>query len=234
MMTKYNTTETFDHKLLKMVGQTQMTKYEHQTWYKSSRRLELKPYLLAPQVFVQSENITKMNHCGIQQNSNFSSFGNGNGNGDPVVCPKPRRLNLFHTTVNEPVRPLRWQESYESKSHPELLDIIFAKSSGYGAPEQTCTAIASSPPFFCGSPPSRVSNPLVQDARFGDGKISPVSPESMVPNPAFDMSSSSPSSSSRKGGCLRPNYGNKPAVRIEGFDCLDRGNRRNCSIPALA
>ncbi|KAI3696224.1 hypothetical protein L1987_79235 [Smallanthus sonchifolius] len=197
----------------------------------TSRRLELKPYLLAPQVLVQSENVTKMNHCGIQQNSNFSSV---NGNGDPVVCPKPRRLSLFHTAVNEPIRPLRWQESCESKSRPELLEIILAKSGGYGAPEQPCTAIASSPPFFCGSPPSRVSNPLIQDARFGDDKISPVSLESMVPNPAFDMSSSSPSSSSRKGGCLRPNYGNKPAVRIEGFNCLDRDNRRNCSIPALA
>ncbi|KAJ0504768.1 hypothetical protein HanHA89_Chr12g0462961 [Helianthus annuus] len=177
-----------------------------------------------------------MNHCGIQQNSNFSSFGNG----DHVVCPKPRRINLFDTTMNEPVMNLRWQmchqqESYDSRSGPELLDIIFAKSGGYGAPDQTCTQIASSPPFFCGSPPSRVSNPLIQDARFGDDKISPVSPQSIIPNPASGMTSSSPSSSSsRKGGYIRHNYGNKPAVRIEGFDCLDRDNRRNCSIPALA
>ncbi|XP_071689492.1 uncharacterized protein [Rutidosis leptorrhynchoides] len=166
-----------------------------------------------------------MNHCGLQQNSNYS----------PVVCPKPRRINLLNTTMNEPVRPLRWQmcyqqESYESKAGPELLDLILAKGGGYGGTDQTCTQVSSSPPYFCGSPPSRVSNPLIQDARFGDEKITtPISPRSTIPNP-----SSSPSSSSRKGGCFRSNFGNKPAVRIEGFDCLDRDNRRNCSIPTLA
>ncbi|KAL7588625.1 uncharacterized protein LOC111911232 [Lactuca sativa] len=177
-----------------------------------------------------------MNHCRIQQNTNFSSFGNG----DHVVCPKPRRLNLFDTSMNEPVRPLRWlmcnqQETYESKAGPELLDLIFAKGGGYGSSEQTCTqAAASSPPFFCGSPPSRVSNPLTQDARFGDDKFSPISPESVIPPPNSGIQSSSPSPSSRKPGFLRSNYTNKPAVRIEGFDCLDRDNRRNCSIPTLA
>ncbi|KAI3817193.1 hypothetical protein L1987_10982 [Smallanthus sonchifolius] len=153
----------------------------------------------------------KMNHCGIQQSSNFSSFGNG----APVVCPKPRRLNLFNTG-------------------PELLDLMLQHGGGggYGAPEDTCTQFASSPPFFCGSPPTRVSNPLIQDARFGDEKISPISPRSMIPNPSSGMPGSSPSSSARKGGYLRTR--NKPSVRIEGFNCLDRGNRRNCSIPALA
>ena len=99
--------------------------------------------------------------------------------------------------------------------------------------EQSCTEVASSPPFFCGSPPSRVANPLIQDARFGDEKI--ITPLSQLsPNlPPSGLSSSSPSSSSRKGGCIRANFGSKPAVRVEGFDCLDR-DRRNCSIPALA
>ncbi|KAK9063735.1 hypothetical protein SSX86_017607 [Deinandra increscens subsp. villosa] len=167
---------------------------------------------------------TKMNHCGIQQNGNFSSFGNG----EPVVCPKPRRLSLFNSSVHEPVRPFRWQMCYqselqESNAGPELLDLILAKE------QTTCTQIPSSPPFFSGSPPSRVSNPLIQDARFRDNKISsPISPRSTIPNPNFDFPSPSPSSSSRTGGC------NKPSVRVEGFDCLDRGNRRSCSIPALA
>ena len=99
--------------------------------------------------------------------------------------------------------------------------------------EQSCTQVASSPPFFCGSPPSRVANPLIQDARFGDEKIiTPLSPLSQIA-PSLGLPSSSPSSSSRKGGCIRENFGNKPAVRVEGFDCLDR-DRRNCSIPALA
>ncbi|KAI3811929.1 hypothetical protein L1987_16627 [Smallanthus sonchifolius] len=191
----------------------------------------------------------KMNHCGIHQKNTFASsceemrssvsVSVSFDNGVPMVCPKPRRLSLFSATVNEPVRPLRWQmchqpEGYESKAGPELLDIIFSKSGGYGAPDQTCTQVASSPPFFSGSPPSRVSNPLIQDARFGDDKISPVSPRSMIPNTSSSGMPSSPSSSSRKGGCLLSNFGNKPAVRIEGFDCLDRDNRRNCSIPTLA
>ncbi|KAD3642338.1 hypothetical protein E3N88_31562 [Mikania micrantha] len=186
-----------------------------------------------------------MNHCGIHQKNAFASsceemrssvsVSVSFDNGVPMLCPKPRRLSLFTTTFNEPVRPLRWQmchqsEAYDSKTGPDLLDIIFSKSGGTGAPDQTCTQVASSPPFFSGSPPSRVSNPLIQDARFGDDKISPVSPRSMIPNPA----SPSPSTSTSKGGCLLSNFGNKPAVRIEGFDCLDRDNRRNCSIPTLA
>ncbi|XP_071693943.1 uncharacterized protein [Rutidosis leptorrhynchoides] len=194
-----------------------------------------------------------MKHCGIHQNNTFASsreemrssvtvslsFDNS---GEPMVCPKPRRLSLFTAAVNEPVRPLRWQmscqsESFESKAGPELLDIIFSKGGGNVGSDQPCTEIASSPPFFCGSPPSRVSNPLIQDARFRDEKIISVSPRLMVTNPATSggvMSASSQSSSARKGGCLRANFGNKPVVRVEGFDCLDRDNRRNCSIPTLA
>lgn len=106
---------------------------------------------------------------------------------------------------------------------------------GYGTEveqQYSCTQIVSSPPFFCGSPPSRVANPLIQDARFGDEKITPFSP--LSPAPLLNgCSAASPSSSARKGGCVRANFGNKPAVRIEGFDCLDR-DQRNCSIPALA
>lgn len=99
-----------------------------------------------------------------------------------------------------------------------------------GADQSSAAQVASSPPFFCGSPPSRVSNPLIQDARFGDEKVTPVSPRA-IPIPSG--MASSPSASTRKGGCVRVNFGNNPAVRVEGFDCLDR-DRRNCSIPALA
>ncbi|KAK6252662.1 hypothetical protein QUC31_014382 [Theobroma cacao] len=151
---------------------------------------------------------------------------------ETMVCPKPRRLSLLNATFNDhPVRSLRWQLSHQaelcdSKAGSDLLDMILTK--GGCAVEQSCAQVASSPPFFSGSPPSRVANPLIQDARFGDEKIiTPMSP------PPSGLSSSSPSSSSRKGGCIRVNFGNKPAVRVEGFDCLDR-DRRNCSIPALA
>ncbi|CAI9768078.1 unnamed protein product [Fraxinus pennsylvanica] len=191
-----------------------------------------------------------MNRCAIQQKS-FASCEEMRGGDcrsvsicvdkkETVICPKPRRVGLIHatkpittTTHNDPpVRSLRWhfshqQEVCDSKAGNELLDIILSKG-GYGA-EQSVALMASSPPFFSGSPPSRVSNPLIQDARFGDEKFTPVSPRA-IPFP----SELAPSpSSTRKGGCVWTNFGNNPAVRIEGFDCLDR-DRRNCSIPALA
>ncbi|KAI3720042.1 hypothetical protein L6452_20949 [Arctium lappa] len=160
-----------------------------------------------------------------------------------MVCPKPRRFSLFNTPMNEPVRPLRWHmcyqpEQYESKAGIELLEIIFEKGGGYSASEKTCTQAASSPPFFSGSPPSRVSNPLIQDTRFGNEKVSPVSGHSMIPVPvsvpASGTSSLSPCSYEREVGSIGGNFGNKPAVRIEGFNCLNGDNRRNCSISAVA
>ncbi|KAB1221065.1 hypothetical protein CJ030_MR3G018950 [Morella rubra] len=185
-----------------------------------------------------------MNHCAIQQNAFSAREEMWSSVSVPiselrehVICPKPRRLGLFNaTTINDqPVRPLRWHLSHQSelcdsKAGSDLLDIILTRGGGCGV-EQAPPHVASSPPFFCGSPPSRVANPLIQDARFGDEKLIPQSPLSPTPLPSG--SSSSPSSSTRKGGCVRANFGNNPAVRIEGFDCLDR-DRRNCSIPALA
>ncbi|GFP85350.1 hypothetical protein PHJA_000678700 [Phtheirospermum japonicum] len=185
-----------------------------------------------------------MNHCAIQQNSfaaceeiwasAAAAAGRSADKRETVVCPKPRRLGLVHATVEPSYsRPLRWhmshqQEDCESKAGNELLDIILAK--GNCGPDQSLPHVASSPPFFSGSPPSRVSNPLIQDARFGDEKYSPVSPRAIIPTPSGPAHSPS---STRKGGCVRANFGNNPAVRVEGFDCLDR-DRRNCSIPTLA
>lgn len=171
-----------------------------------------------------------MNHCAIQQNA-FA--GHEEMRREHVICPKPRRLGLLNAAVSDyPLRSHRWHlslqaEPCDSNAGTDLLDIILTKGGGCGL-EQAPSQVASSPPFFCGSPPSRVGNPLIQDARFGDEKVIPQSP---IPSPLG--LSSSPSSSSRKGGCVRARYGNKPAVRVEGFDCLDR-DRRNCSIPALA
>ncbi|GMI79831.1 hypothetical protein like AT1G68490 [Hibiscus trionum] len=185
-----------------------------------------------------------MQQCAIQQSatgssredlqSSFSVSVMITDRREAVVCPKPRRLGLVNTSFSDhhPVRSLRWQISYQtelcdSKAGSDILDMILTKGS--------CRVdqVASPPPFFCGSPPSRVANPLIQDARFGDENvIAPSSP--LSPNlPPSGLPSSSPSSSSRKGGCIRASFGNKPAVRVEGFDCLDK-DRRNCSIPALA
>ncbi|KAH9746820.1 hypothetical protein WN944_011682 [Citrus x changshan-huyou] len=181
-----------------------------------------------------------MKQCLIQQNSIASleleeMRSSVSDRRDYMVCPKPRRLGLLNGNLNDqpPVRSLRLNfshqaESFDSKSGTDLFDIILPKG-GYGGVEMEQPynqVLASSPPFFCGSPPSRVANPLIHDSRFGDEEITPFSPI-LLPQ--------SPSSSTRKGGagggCVRPNFGNKPAVRVEGFDCRDR---QNCSIPALA
>ncbi|KAG6412939.1 hypothetical protein SASPL_125634 [Salvia splendens] len=178
---------------------------------------------------------------------------------ETVVCPKPLRFGLNRSTLDPAyATPLRWQfshqqEDYDAKAGNELLDIILAKFcfffpfislqyyyivrssvcsnlmacnelQGGSRSDQSAPQVASSPPFFSGSPPSRVSNPLIQDARFGDDKVVPV------PTPSSVMA---PSASSARKGCVRSNFGNNPAFRVEGFDCLDRDGR-NCSIPALA
>lgn len=146
---------------------------------------------------------------------------------NPIFCPKPRRVGLLS---NNPMRHLRWHqpEACDSKAGAELLDIILMKE-GYGV-EHSSTQVASSPPpYFCGSPPSRSANPLIQDARFGDDKLTQTQ---MSPYPI--SSPSGVSSPSRKGGCSRIKFGLKPAaVRVEGFDCLSR-DRQNSRIPAVA
>ncbi|KAF5200391.1 translocase subunit seca [Thalictrum thalictroides] len=136
---------------------------------------------------------------------------------DPLVCPIPRRFGPMKNTAND------------SKAGVELLDIILSRG-GYDT-ENSNNHLTSSPPFFNGSPPSRATNPLVQDAHFEGRKLTPMSPLlTTIPSTL----SSSPSSLTRKGGCARTKFGHKPAaVRIEGFDCLNR-DRRNCSIPAVA
>ncbi|KAB5524717.1 hypothetical protein DKX38_022466 [Salix brachista] len=144
-----------------------------------------------------------------------------------VACPKPRRLGLLNPPLSEQIRHLRLPvnhhaEMVDSKAGAELLDIVLTKG-GYGRDKPGFQA-ATSPPFYSGSPPSRVSNPVIQDAQFGMEKITPLSPAPPFPT----------SSSARKGGCVRMKFGHMPAaVRIEGFVCLHRDGR-NCSISAVA
>ncbi|KAK9750403.1 hypothetical protein RND81_02G194200 [Saponaria officinalis] len=162
------------------------------------------------------------NYCAIKQNgvASLSSRNTMNDCRSSVVCPKPRRVGLRHQ-----------YEVSDAINGSDLLEIILSK--GDQAAERSSTHVTSSPPFFCGSPPSRVSNPLIQDARFIELKqIIPQFPSpSLVP--VSSTSASSPNSSVRKGGCVRANFGNNPAIRVEGFDCLDR-DRRNHGILALA
>ncbi|XP_073015264.1 uncharacterized protein [Primulina eburnea] len=126
---------------------------------------------------------------------------------DGVICPKPRRIGglprHFHDPVKTHSRMLQIKnpptDVYDARAGTVLLDIIQSK-------------VASSPPFFTGSPPSRASNPVILDEQFGNDDPSPLSP-------AF-----------ASGGCAQGSCDSKPApVRIEGFNC-----RENCSISAVA
>ncbi|KAK4766855.1 hypothetical protein SAY86_014606 [Trapa natans] len=145
-----------------------------------------------------------------------------------VVCPKPRRLCLLSPSTTEPIRPFLWPVNHYSMSGDsgagsELLDIIFTK--GSCGDERSSTLIATSPPLFCGSPPVRAPNPVIQDAQFGTEAVLPFS---------LDVSFSSPSSAWKGNGQARTKFPYRPAgLRIEGFDCLslDRGN---CSISTKA
>ncbi|XP_052179783.1 uncharacterized protein LOC127793056 [Diospyros lotus] len=148
--------------------------------------------------------------------------------GVSVVCPKPRRIGLLNPSVTHRIRPSIWQTSCQteisdSKAGTELLDIILTE--GSCSMDKSNAHAASSPPFFCGSPPNRASNPLIQDSQFGNSRFSPLS--------EAPISAASPSSSAHKGGsCARMKLGHKPAaVRIEGFNCLSRDRR---SISAVA
>ncbi|CAH2055286.1 unnamed protein product, partial [Thlaspi arvense] len=173
---------------------------------------------------------SKMNHCNLQQNA-FMSRDESRGYDlscvTSLVCPKPRRVCILPDNVFRPFRLHSSQSESgaadvcDSKAGADLLDIIRRK-------EETPFAVASSPPFFLGSPPSRAGNPLAQDARFGDEKLSSTSPSlsPFLPSPS--------PSRVKGGGCGRVKFGLKPAaVRVEGFDCLNR-DRQNSSITAMA
>lgn len=172
-----------------------------------------------------------MNRCGYQQKSAVGGYEGMRRVVEPVVCPKPRRFGMLNQSMDDIVRPLRRHinlhaEAGDSAAGTELLDIILTKG-GYGG-ERFAASVASSPPFFCGSPPCRVSNPVIQDAQFGTEQFMPSSPA--PPSP----SSLSARKAGGGAGAVRMKIGHKPAaVRIEGFDCLGR-DRRNCSISALA
>lgn len=145
-----------------------------------------------------------------------------------VVCPQPRRVDVpnHHQHL---ARSLRWQVSHqmelsESNSRREMLDFILAKSGG------SC----EQDPFFTGSPPSRVSNPLTKDSLFRDELYVVAHP--LPPPFAPRVTKPPPPSSPRSGGggCVRAvaNFRNKAPVRVVGFNCVDR--ERRSSVPTLA
>ncbi|KAL6622584.1 hypothetical protein ACP70R_032463 [Stipagrostis hirtigluma subsp. patula] len=145
----------------------------------------------------------------------------------PLFCPKPRR----------PVAPLRCHQSggySDAGAGMDLLDLLLSKGEESGI---------STPPLFCGSPPRRASNPVVHDSRFGmDFPPMPALPVAAAPVAApvarpTPRPSAAPSMSPRGGaGCARARFAFQPAaVRVEGFDCLDRGRGgRGHGITAMA
>ncbi|KAG9155068.1 hypothetical protein Leryth_011054 [Lithospermum erythrorhizon] len=181
-------------------------------------------------------------HYASQQKSSFAGCGEEMmmRRNSVVICPKPRRVSRFDGVLNDNARSRRWhvsqqqqQDWCDTQAANELFDIILTKGASGGVEQQTVSAVVtvdSPPPLFCGSPPSRVSNPLIQDARFVNGKVTPVSPRAIPVHPGMV---SSPLTPTRKGGFMRENFGNNPIVRVEGFDCLDR-DRRVGGIPTLA
>ncbi|PQP96984.1 uncharacterized protein Pyn_29130 [Prunus yedoensis var. nudiflora] len=109
--------------------------------------------------FCGTETVSKMNHFNVQhQNASF------------MGCEDIRGSAFISDTKD---LCSHQSEFCDSKAGAELLDLILRKE-GYGL-EQSLNEVASSPPYFCGSPPSRAANPLIQDARFGDEKLTPVS-----------------------------------------------------------
>ncbi|XP_074580286.1 uncharacterized protein LOC141836673 [Curcuma longa] len=181
-----------------------------------------------------------MNHCAVQQNA-LAAWEDWEGMGGsfavagadrkhPVICPKHRRLAPL-PTVAIPVRPLRRIPS----NHLDLLDRCDPEA-GAAFPglllpkdEGAENSVPSSPSFFCGSPPSRVANPVVFDSRFGEDRP----PVPVGHFPAFLSSLSAPIPAQQ--GCPSAKISYEPArVRIEGFDCLNRNRQRCNSITAVA
>ncbi|KAL0920205.1 hypothetical protein M5K25_009325 [Dendrobium thyrsiflorum] len=104
-------------------------------------------------------------------------------------------------------------DASDPKSANHLLDALFPKLSD------------PAPLFLCGSPPTRSNNPMVHDARFGEA----------IPLAPTPIASAGIGSGSVKNVCTRIRYGIMPAaVRIEGFDCLDRERTRSRGIQAVA
>eukprot|EP00252_Welwitschia_mirabilis_P010414 TRINITY_DN2366_c0_g1_i2.p1 TRINITY_DN2366_c0_g1~~TRINITY_DN2366_c0_g1_i2.p1 ORF type:complete len:152 (-),score=30.35 TRINITY_DN2366_c0_g1_i2:522-977(-) len=134
---------------------------------------------------------------------------------DVLLCPKPRRLSVIVNRSPDMLNPVAWEERHASEhdeqyAGTEIIDIFLNKENGPVTSDVGCSS-----PYYCGTPPSRANNPLVNDEHFNHQRL-PGSPIAM----------------SKSNSCSRSSYGSIPAIHIEGFDCLDRDTR--CSVPAIA
>ncbi|GLJ46227.1 hypothetical protein SUGI_0973910 [Cryptomeria japonica] len=128
-----------------------------------------------------------------------------------VICPEPRRAPVVDSLVDELHKTCCWPPSNsmvqdEGDAGREILD-IFLRKSGYGDSN-------GSVPYFCGSPPVRAHNPLVNDVKFVRKDL---------PSPSVSLT--------QKSSC-GASYGTNPSVRVEGFACSS--SEKQCIVPALA
>ncbi|KAJ7561900.1 hypothetical protein O6H91_03G046600 [Diphasiastrum complanatum] len=136
------------------------------------------------------------------------------GSDEEVICPKPRRVaHMLYPcpdVLKIPRRP-RSHSVSRADADPgfEILDIFLSKGGLGESPISAC-----SPPYFCGSPPSRSSNPLIHDVQFIHQRFTP-----------------SPSVLSQPNSC-ESSRGGKPLVRVEGFAFA--GSDSRCSVSARA
>ncbi|CAM8997950.1 unnamed protein product [Rhodiola kirilowii] len=138
-----------------------------------------------------------------------------------VVRPIPRRPGISkNDLIMSPRGQMRNPDQCENNSVAELLDSLLRR--------KLQSSSSQSPPYFyTGSPPVRVTNPLIQDNRFSNDE--PVSLSDLSSPPASVKSS--PSSSVQKGSCGRMNSVSNPApIRVVGFRC----GSQNSGITAVS
>ncbi|KAG0491006.1 hypothetical protein HPP92_007869 [Vanilla planifolia] len=151
-----------------------------------------------------------------QQNAVFVT-----GHDRPLLFPKPRKL--YQASA---MRSLRFisdthVDSLDPNPGIDLLDMLFSKEAG-GPVEQEDQLSE----FFCGSPPVRSDNPVAHDARFGEA-------DPLGPLPVAPAEIGSGFTATGRSGCTRVRYGLLPAaVRVEGFDYLDRDRIRKIQAAA--
>ncbi|XP_073012991.1 uncharacterized protein [Typha latifolia] len=140
-----------------------------------------------------------------------------------LICPQPRRASRVPCFIDSlsRVKPNGILPMPKGDCPSEILDIILSKDDPDGDLDSS-----SQMGFFCGSPPVRTNNPVVQDPQFAKQTQTLVSPlgNSLSKKPAGRVEIGSPSCGA--------SFGGSPKVRIEGFACENSKSRR--VVSALA
>lgn len=140
---------------------------------------------------------SEMRECGSLRSSESAE--------EKIICPKPQRVTVTSFRSVEFIKPIRQLKSVSptavdgSDVGCEIMEIFRSKNCHGDSPK-----IGRSPPYFSGSPPSRATNPLVQDTQFLHPHAYPRATPQLSPPKKFSTS-----------GSLRAS----PSVRIEGFEC---------------